>query len=300
MRPLRQFGLACILILLSATASAVTPKIKHVALEEFTTLTLKVVPDLGVRFVFPFVLDEQDDYVPFTLNITNPMFNHDRKDGRNSFVVTVPPPPDGGQIPTYHSNMFVTVAGYNISVTLTTTSDLAQHVSDVVFDLTDTAREDLIQEAVEKRIKAIKDEYTAKESALDNIARDMALKRIGGLALGGSSRKRINEESTMTTVGGDRLVLYLDDLRQYGEFHLVSYEVENDSTEPLRVNDAVLFLIDETGIEQRINTANTVNAKIDAESTVRGVIVTDDARILDGKHIKLSVLTDQGPLEVKW
>ncbi|KAF0190507.1 MAG: Uncharacterized protein FD165_2675 [Gammaproteobacteria bacterium] len=300
MRSVWQIGVACILLMAALSAQAVTPKIKRVALEEFTTLTLKVVPDLGVRFVFPFILDEQDDYVPFTLNITNPMFSHDRKNGRNSFVVTVPPPPQGGQIPTYYSNMFITVAGYNISVTLTTTSDLTQHVSDVVFDLTESARQDLIQQAVEKRIKAIKDEYAAKESALEHVASDMTLKRIGGLALSGPSRKRINEETTTTTLNGDRLVLFLDDLQRYGEFHLFSYEVQNDSSQPLRVNDAALFLVDEAGIEQRINTANTVHATIDAESTVRGVIVTDDVRVLDGKHIKFSVLTDQGPLEVKW
>jgi len=35
-------------------------------------LTVEIVPDLGTRFIFPFVLDEQDTYVPFTLNITNP------------------------------------------------------------------------------------------------------------------------------------------------------------------------------------------------------------------------------------
>ena len=81
---------AALIVSFSARAE---PRVKHVTLTQETTLVIELVPDLGTRFVFPFVLDEQDEYVPFTSTITNPAFASIREPGRNSFVVTIPPSP---------------------------------------------------------------------------------------------------------------------------------------------------------------------------------------------------------------
>ncbi|MCP5007563.1 MAG: hypothetical protein GY941_27055, partial [Planctomycetes bacterium] len=121
-------------IAFSAGNLKVVPKLKKVELKQFTQLNVQLVADLGTRFIFPFILDEADDLVPFTLDITNPLFISTRHTGRNSFTVEVDPPAEGGQLPTYLGNMFITAAGYNISVVLSTTNSLKNHVSDYQFE----------------------------------------------------------------------------------------------------------------------------------------------------------------------
>jgi len=291
---------AIITLLMSTSAQALAPKIKHVTLEDFTTLEIALVPDLGTRFVFPFVLDEQDKYVPFTLTLTNPIFETKRLPGRNTFVVTAPPPPEGGAMPTYVANLFVSVAGHHLSVTLTTTNDLSKHVSDIVFDLTESAREDLIQQAVAQRIQSIEKQYQDKEAALDQKAEALMLRRLGQLAMSGPVRTRIREEQTVESSRGDRYILYMKDVESYGNVHLIHYEITNDGREPLRVSDAALFMMDDGGGERKLVSANTILPRIDPDEAGKGVIVTQSDQLLEGRHIKLAVLTDNGPLEVVW
>ena len=290
-------------LLLMATASpalALEPVIKHVTLKEFTQLTIEIVPDLGTRFVFPFVLDEQDAFVPFTLNITNPVFSAAREPGRNAFVVTSPPPSAGGTVPTYIGNLFVSVAGYQISATVKTTNDLSRHVSDIVFDLNDEAREHLIQQTVERRIQGIKDDYARKEAALSEQAEVMALKRIGELALDTPTTRRIHEEQVSKLHNGDEVRLYLKDVKSYDSFHLFRYEIMNDSSERMRIGDAALYLVNEDQTEQRTVAANMLSGRIEPGETINGVIATDDAHVFAANHIKLKIETDQGDLEVRW
>lgn len=289
-----------ITLLFATSVQALAPKVEHVTLEAFTTLEIALVPDLGTRFVFPFVLDEQDQFVPFTLTLTNPVFETKRLPGRNTFVVTAPPPPEGGATPTYVANLFISVAGHHLSVMLTTTNDLSRHVSDIVFDLTDTAREDLIQQAVAQRTQAIEKEYQDKEAVLEKKAEAMMLRNLGQLAMRGPTRTRIREEHTVESDSGDRLILYMKEVESYGDYHLFHYEITNDGREPLRIDDAALFLIEANGGERRLVSANTILPRIDPDESGRGVIVTQSDRLLDGRHIKLAVLTDSGPLEVTW
>lgn len=292
--------LVLILMAMMSPAHALEPVIKHVALEEFTQLNIEIVPDLGTRFVFPFVLDEQDAFVPFTLNITNPVFNAAREPGRNAFVITAPPPTEGGTVPTYIANLFISVAGYQISATLKTTNDLSHHVSDIVFDLNEKARENLIQQTVERRIQAIKDDYAHKEAALDERAELMALNRIGELALDRPSTRGIHEEQVSTMRNGEEARLYLKDVKSYDSFHLFRYEITNDSRERLRVGDAALYLVDDNQIEQRTLAANLLSGRIEPGETMNGVIATDNAQVFAANHIKLKVQTDRGDLEVRW
>ena len=67
--------IAALLVCLATSTAHAEPRAKTVELHKRTNLVVYVVPDLGVRFTFPFILDEQDAYVPFTLNITNPAFS---------------------------------------------------------------------------------------------------------------------------------------------------------------------------------------------------------------------------------
>ncbi|HFE37502.1 MAG TPA: hypothetical protein ENK06_03650, partial [Gammaproteobacteria bacterium] len=105
------------------------PKIKRIELQAFTQFTLDMVPDLGTRFIFPFVLDEESDNIPFTLKMTNPVFTHQRVPGRNFFVVELPPmsqPNTTNPVsPVYLGNLFINAGGYNITVLLRSSNKTA-------------------------------------------------------------------------------------------------------------------------------------------------------------------------------
>ncbi len=285
-----------------ASNLSISPKLKKVELEQFTSLNVELVPDLGTRFIFPFVLDESDDFIPFTLDITNPLFISTRHAGRNSFTIEIDPPEEGGQLPTYLGNMFVSVGGYNLSIVLSTTNSLKRHVSDYVFELSDKAREDLIQEAIVKRTKSLEESYQQKLSEIDDKASIIALRKIGNLALSDPDEDPIKEESTLELDTGEKVILYLSEVLIYGKkYKLFTYEVTNDTTEDLKVVDAVLLTIDKNGLQQKLFTANSIMSRIKPGDTHKGVITTDSPAV-DNKalNIRLSLLTSAGLVEVDW
>ena len=96
--------------LLMGSYAQAKPLSNDVDLKELTTLTLKFYPGMGTRFMFPFVLDKDNDYVPYTNNNTNDQvfIPIQRQEGRNFFVIAVPPEHLGKNDV---GNMFVTVAG---------------------------------------------------------------------------------------------------------------------------------------------------------------------------------------------
>lgn len=295
------------LVLLVALALAgvaqAEPRIKNVTLEKFTRLTVDVVPDMGTRFVFPFVLDEQDDYVPFTLNITNGVFASDRKAGRNSFVVTIDPKAIGeGRTAVYYGNMFVTVAGYEISIELRTTTKLDQHYSDVVFELGSAERENLIQKGVKQRTQSLEADYKRKLDELDKLADQKAIARVGVLALQKPAVRRIKEETKKALSNGDSVTLYVDQSQTYGPYTVVVFELDNDSnTQGLTVMDAKLFALNtETKAERAIDAAKDIPPRLLPNGHARGAITTLDAALNPKEVLKLQVLTDKLTLEAQW
>lgn len=294
-----------LLWLMTAAAQAETypiqPKIKHIELNAFTTFNIELIPDLGTRFVFPFVLDESDDLIPFTLDVTNPMFKTTRHPGRNFFTVEIDPPAEGGAVPNYLSNMFISAGGYNLTIVLTATNDLKKHVSDYVFDLTPGAREDLIQEAIKKRTRTLEASYKDKQTELIGRAESIALNKMGQLALGGSDKKSIKEEVMLDLPTGERVTFYLKKMLTFGDkFHIFQYEITNETVDVLRVTDVSLFAMDKNGMTQKIQSGNLIKPRIDIDETIGGAVSTDAIQIRRGANLKMVVATSQGNLEVLW
>ena len=286
------------------------PRLQHIELKPYTQLTVHIVPDMGTRFTFPFILDEGNTHVPFTLNITNPVFHHDRHDGRNHFVVTLPPPEQGGQTPAYQGNLFVSVAGYNLTILLKATNDQRKHVTDYVFKLSKEEREYTIQQQVARRIKRIKQDYAQKEAVLNKKARAIAFKHIGELALLPPQTSNIKEETNIVFDNGDKAILYLDKVYHYGTFSLFVYEIENNSTtESLKIHDVALLTLDEQGLETPINSINQLNNvqgnNIAPGKTQRGVLTTHDTHIpghdlLAEDRLRLWINTNRGEFSLTW
>jgi len=287
----------CSLLFAINTAYA-EPRAKSVELHKRTTLTVYVVPDLGTRFSFPFILDEQDSYVPFTLNITNPAFVNGREKGRNYFVITAPVRSEGSML----GNVFVSVAGYEISVELRTTNDLSKHYSDIVFTLTNEAREELIQQSIAQRTAALEQEYKKKFEELDATAEQKAIARVGRLAIKKPDTKRIKEESRLKLPNGDSIVLYVDQVVNYDPYSIYLFNVEADSgSKGLTILDARLFSVDaDTKQVRPIESAKDVPTRVQPNQEVQGAITVLGSALNPNNLLRLQVVTDKGMVEAQW
>jgi hypothetical protein len=292
-------SLIAALMVCFATATAhAEPRAKPVELHKRTNLVVYVVPDLGVRFTFPFILDEQDAYVPFTLNITNPSFEQRREKGRNYFVITE----KSGSPSNMLGNVFMTVAGFEISIELRTTNDLSKHYSDIVFDLTKEAREELIQQGIVQRTLALEQEYKKKFDDLDAAAEQKAIARVGRLALKRPDTKRIKEESRLKLPNGDAVVLYVDQVVDYDPYSIYLFNVAADSdSRGLTIMDAKLFEVNADTKQLRpIDSSKDVPSRVQPNQEIQGAITVLGSSLNPKNLLRLQVLTDKGMVEAEW
>lgn len=296
---MRRMILSLIILLLPALGHA-APKERHVTLSKLTKLTVHIYPGLGTRFIFPFVLDEadtKDSLVPFTLVITNPAFSQIREKGRNSLVVKTDA---AGKY--VAGDMFVTVGGYEITVELRSTTSIDEHYTDIVFDLGDKERENLIQRGIAQRTKALEQQYQQKIQELEKTADRRAMARVGALALQKPHSSNIKEEGRLKLTNGDTITLYVDEMLQYGPYNVYVFELESRSkTQGFAVIDAKLSNFDpQTKHETFLDAATEMPARIMPDSMMRGTLTTMQDRADPKSVLKLQVVTDKGTLEAQW
>ena len=293
--------LSLVLILISSTSYA-KPNHLDIKLENLTTLTLNFYPGMGTRFTFPFLLDNEDDYVPYTNDNTNStvFVPIKRQSGRNFFVITIPP--EHVTVTEDIGNMFITVAGYQISIEMHSTKNRKEHVSDVRFLMGEKAREDLIQHAIVQRTKSLEQAYHDKLAQLEVQTEKRALGKIGMLALYEPDEIKIKEESVLELKNGDETILFVNYALIYPEYTIFSFEIENDSaTNHVAIQDAKLFAIDDNGGQKiPLDTAKEIPKRVEPRGSATGVIVVDNTILDRDKRLTLEVLTDGGVVQAVW
>jgi len=291
-------GLTCLL----AGAAQAAPKIDHVTLRKHTLLSLTIPYDQGIRFSFPFVLDERDDYVPFTLTITNPVFTFARDPGRNFFVISPRVPQNAPRGAEYVGDAFITAAGYEITIELRAAPRGEAPYTDVVFALGSQDREDLIQRAIAQRTQALEAAYQQKLAGLDHLADEKALARIGHLALSRPDHTRIKQEQDLKLPNGDTLALFVDEALTYGPYTTFVFNVSTDSnTQHVDILDAKLFTVDHGTSQIRpIDAGKDVPPRVDPQDQVRGTLTTLTADLDPKNLLELELLTDRGTVTAKW
>lgn len=289
-------------LLVISTASNANPIHKDVELKQLTTLVLNFYPGMGTRFTFPFLLDNDDNYVPYTNDNTNSavFIPIQRQKGRNFFVITVPPE----HVATDHDigNMFITVAGYQISVEMHATKTRAEHIADVRFLMGEKAREDLIQHAIAQRAKTLEQSYQDKFLQLETMTEQRALGKVGMLALYEPEESKIKEEAILELKNGDETVLFVDLKLVYPQYSIYKFNIENDSaTNHVAIRDAKLFAIDEnSGKKIPLASAKEIPKRVEPRGQATGVIVVDNDKIDNNKQLMLEVLTDSGNVQAVW
>ena len=274
-----------LLVLVVASPACAALRQRRVVLTPYTTLTVSIVPGLGTRFIFPFVLDHAGRHVPFTLDLTNPAaFAAHRDPGRNFFIVTAR---QGAARRRCYGTLYVTVAGYELSIELRTSAERAADYSDVIFALGPQARATAIRRAVAR---------------LDREVAQRTRARIGVLALDRPRRRRIEQEARSRLADGGRVALYVRESLSFGPYTVFVFRLSNGSAaRSLRVENAQLFEIDAgSGQARPLPAARSLPQRIAPGGQGRGVLTVMRARLDARDRLRLEVLTDRANLEAQW
>lgn len=118
-----------------------------VALQEQTQIAVKLVPDLGTRLIFPFILDDPQLKPPLNYKLTNTKDfkvarSLDAIIGQNVFLVTT-----NGRVGDI-GKLYISIAGYHLALNLDVSKDIDDHISDIYFNLTKADREFLIAKEI--------------------------------------------------------------------------------------------------------------------------------------------------------
>ena len=283
-----------------AQASRDLPKERIVEIKKpVTKIEVNILPGRGVKCIFPWVLDKNSKELPYTGSLTNNVtFEQHREDGQNYIIYKVKKadPNSEGEL----GDAFLNVAGYHFNMTLRVTFSRKLHYSTIIFKLDDAEKLDLIVRAVQRRQKALLEEFARKEAELDKRAEKMALKLVGRLATSDRKTSNIKEETKLKLSNGDRVVFYADRVISYGNIHVIPIEVENDSNiTPLYVENISLEKYVSGGSYPLISEFE-LPSKVSENGTVKGFVVTTDERLLNSDDSKLTLFCDKGRVEVQW
>jgi hypothetical protein len=199
-------------------------------------------------------------------------------------------------------NVFITVAGFEISIELRTTNDLSKHYSDIVFDLTKEAREELIQQSIAQRTLALEQEYKKKFEEIDAAAEQKAIARVGRLAIKKPNTHSIKEESRLKLPNGDAVVLYVEQVVDYDPYSIYLFTVASDSgSKGLTIMDARLLSVDADNKQTRpIDSSKDVPLRVQPNQEVQGAITVLGSSLNPKNLLRLQVVTDKGTVEAEW
>jgi len=275
------------------------PTSKRVPLEEFTRLTLDIVPDYGTQLVFPFVLDGMEPVLE--INNTNKTgFTAEHKEGQNTILVTANTPKAGGQSPDYQGLLFVTVGGYRVAIELRTTSRISKNLAEVIFNLSPEKREYLITEAVKRRTAQLDQDYQTRIASLDDRVEAKALNLVADLAFSRPSTVRVKTAEDVTLQNDIPVEIYVDEWKIYSSFAILVFELTNRSANQISINTASVTSRSDADGTRVTNGALKCNKPLKADSKVRCSLTTRNRSIVEAEKLTLSVNTDRGAINLTW
>lgn len=179
-----------LLLLVPATVWSFTGRIERMEMEEQTQFLLKIVPHLGTRLIFPFLLDDVNLKPPLNYKLTNTAHFTVTRDlntlaGQNVFLITCSD--KMGSI----GKLYMSIAGYNLSINLMISSRLEDHISDIFLDLGDGEREFLINQETERIRQQLTEVYRKRYEK--NKGRDSIYRELGLIMLKGVRTKNIKQ-----------------------------------------------------------------------------------------------------------
>ncbi len=133
-------------------------EVQRITLHEQTQIAIKLVPDLGTRLIFPFILDDPQLKPPLNYKLTNTRDftvarTLDALIGQNVFLVTT-----NGRVGAV-GKLYISIAGYHLALNLGISNRIDDHISDIYFNLTEEDRQFLIANEIANAKSALEASY---------------------------------------------------------------------------------------------------------------------------------------------
>lgn len=302
--------IAIAMVLLATTAgqaAELKPEFRRVQLKENTMLNLSVMPDAGTQLVFPFELDNPDLEPSLKIRLTNPdgfSVPTDPKaietllKGQNTITIEGKANP-GDPGAKYLGNLFITIGGYNLSIALRTTYDTTEHVSNIVFDISDEDRTHMIESAVERKTKRLDRRHEEKMAALDQRAKELSLNHVAIMAMETPSTTNFKADGRVP-IDDYSITVFADKMTQFGEkYHILLFDLENRSSVDFTVQDLQLVAVNGDR-EKTIEGSFECDPRLNADTTLSCSFSTLERLMADANRLRLDVVTDRGEGSFQW
>ncbi len=234
--------------------------------------------------------------------MTNAVFTTDTRPdvikNQNTIVIGISPDSASGTVPKYIGDYFLSVDGYNISIRLETTNRVSEHVDNVIFELTDEQREQIIDKQVQARLAGMGGGCAADAQSGQPV--QTALQAVGSVTLDNPKNRRIKEEFVIKTAEGAAVEIYLDRMAIYKDYAVLIAEIKNLNSYPLGVDGFSMLHVSNEGVQRDIVGGFSCPPEIKRSRKAR-CAYTFPLTDLDNKgKYRIVLQTDRGFAEAEW
>jgi len=305
---IKKLLIALVLFVFVSPGVFAKPRVDDIPLETFTQKTVYVPIGMGVKFTFPYILNDNDYDIPFSLLITNPLFKAAPDMGQeglgsvNHFVVFVDPE----KVSSFESlspkigNLFLNIAGHEITIELIGVKSSNKHYSDFNFTLSKESKEKIIQNLVRQRTKQLEDDYLEKIKKNEKFIDKAALVRLSEIMNNGLTYSAVNEKTSAVLTNGDKVTVLVEDLISSGKYTAIPFMVfvDDRAKTGVTINSARVFTPDDESISPfEIEGVFSYARRIEPGKPVKGLFVYSGKRYTE---YNFNLLVDTKNLELTW
>lgn len=288
----------CLSVSGASKSSSIMPKTRTITIQPITHDVIDIRPGGLVKIIFPWVLNEDDDELPYFGRLaTDNVFALEKKAGQNVLVLyykNISPNLEGEMV-----DLTVSTRGYHFTFTVRANFDPRKHYSNIVLKLTEADKIELLDREKKRFLDQLAQERSRLIEEIDARAEQRALRLIGELSDSDPDVSRIKEENELTFSNGDRAIAFVNVARHWDKFTVFEFEIENDSEKtPLYVQSVQLFEVNDGGGKKPINVVHDLSPKLAPNEIAKGTFATL-AKVPE-ENVLLEVTTDRGNIEVSW
>jgi len=269
----------------------VMPCTVHVNTTKITKAVIPMTPYRGLNLIFPFKLFNESTI--YALSSTR-IWKFDKANGTNVVPVTFTSF-NNSQWGTVHD---LTIVSNGFTFTLTLKADIANHCTNIVFDLSEEEQNKIIAKEKKQYLEVLRLDHEKALGNLDKEAKKKSLALLGTLALTQPDSTGVHEEGVLELNNGDEIVGYVDKILTYDGFSVLSVDLENDSDEkPLFIKSVKINTITD-GRTKGVNGEPTFKKRLDSGESQ--LITFSTLEELPKSGAELIIKSNRGELKVKW